>query len=363
LAIESSRGAVIHALWDRTWITVYPIHPRTSARYREAFAPSGAKDDQPDAQVLLALIERHRDRLKPLVRDDVATQRLDRLCRARRQVVDLRTGLLNRLQSLLQGYYPQALTLCGADLGAPQSLDLLARWPKLALLQRARPDTLRSFYYAHNVRRPETVEARLALIAQARSLTGDDVLEEVSVIQIQGLIAPLRALQRHISELDGHIARAFAVHPNAALFGSLPGAGKVLAPRLAAAFGTIRSRYPSAESFGQFIGVLPVLERSGGRQWTHWRWTAPKFLRQSFVEWAKETVRYCPWAGAYYELLKRRGKRPQSIYRALAAKWIRILWRCWQDRTPYDERRYLARLEKRNPTLFALIQKLEKTPE
>lgn len=111
LAIGSSRGAVIHALWDRTWITVYPIHPRTSARYREAFAPSGAKDDQPDAQVLLALIERHRDRLKPLGHDEVATQRLDRLCRARRQVVDLRTGLLNRLQSLLQGYYPQALTL------------------------------------------------------------------------------------------------------------------------------------------------------------------------------------------------------------------------------------------------------------
>ena len=239
--------------------------------------------------------------------------------------------------------------------GRPQALDLLARWPKLTLLQKARPDTLRAFYYGHNVRRPETVEARLTLIAQARSLTRDAVLEEVSVIQVQGLIAPLRALQRHIGELDGHIARAFAVHPNATLFGHLPGAGKVLAPRLAAAFGTVRSRYPNAESFGQFIGVLPVLERSGGRQWTHWRWTAPKFLRQSFVEWAKETVRYCPWAGAYYELLKRRGKRPQSIYRALAAKWIRILWRCWQDNKPYDDTRYCAALQSKRSPVFTLL--------
>jgi hypothetical protein len=119
LAIESSRGAVIHALSARDWITVYPIHPKTSARYREAFTPSGAKDDQPDADVLLALIERHRDRLKPLHRVDDSTRRLDLFCRARRAAVDLRTQLLNRLQSLLQGYFPQALELCGEDLGAP----------------------------------------------------------------------------------------------------------------------------------------------------------------------------------------------------------------------------------------------------
>lgn len=355
LAIESSRGAVIHALWERTWITVYPIHPRTSARYREAFAPSGAKDDQPDADVLLALIERHRDRLQPLERDDIATQRLDQLCRARRQVVDLRTGLLNRLQSLLQGYFPQALALCGADLAAPQSLDLLARWPTLGRLQKTRPETLRAFYYAHNVRRPATVEARIALITQARPLTLDPVLEEVSVLQVHGLVGLLRPLQRHIQKLDVQMARAFTAHPNAALFGHLPGAGKVLAPRLAAAFGTRRSRFPSAESFGQFIGVLPVLERSGGRQWIHWRWTAPKFLRQSFVEWARETVRYCPWATAYYELLKRRGKRPQSIYRALAAKWIRILWRCWQDNVPYDDARYCAALQRKHSPVYSML--------
>ena len=87
LAIESSRGAVIHAVAQRDWITVYPIHPTTSARYREAFTPSGAKDDQPDADVLLALIERHRDRLKPLHRDDEQTRRLDLFCRARRSFV------------------------------------------------------------------------------------------------------------------------------------------------------------------------------------------------------------------------------------------------------------------------------------
>lgn len=355
LAIESSRGAVIHALCARDWITVYPIHPKTSARYREAFTPSGAKDDQPDADVLLALIERHRDRLKPLHCDDDSTRRLDLFCRARRTAVDLRTQLLNRLQSLLQGYFPQALELCGEDLGAPLALDLLARWPTLAALQKVRPQTLRSFYYTHNVRRLASVDARVQRVARARALTEDLVVIEVSVAQVHGLIAQLRPLQKHIATLDETIAQVFATHPDAAIFRELPGAGKVLAPRLAAAFGTDRTRYPDAESVGRYVGVLPVLERSGGRKWVHWRWSAPKFLRQSFVEWAKQTTRYCEWAGAYYELQKGRGKRPQAIYRSLAAKWIRILWRCWHDRKPYDDARYCAALKDHSSPLHALL--------
>jgi transposase len=155
--------------------------------------------------------------------------------------------------------------------------------------------------------------------------------------------------------LDETIAQVFATHPDAAIFRELPGAGKVLAPRLAAAFGTDRARYPDAESVGRYVGVLPVLERSGGRKWVHWRWSAPKFLRQSFVEWAKQTTRYCAWAGAYYELQKGRGKRPQAIYRSLAAKWIRILWRCWHDRQPYADARYCAALKDHASPLHALL--------
>ena len=356
VAIESSRGAVINALAQRTWITIYPIHPKTSARYREAFTPSGAKDDQPDADLLLALIERHRDRLAALHRNDDSTRRLDGLCRVRRAAVDRRTGLLNTLQSVLLGYFPQALELCGEDLGASLALDLLARWPTLAALQKSKPQTLRSFYHRHNVRRPESVEVRLQRTAHARALTDDAVVIEVSVVQVQGLVAELRALQKHIATLDVQISGVFATHPDAAIFRQLPGAGKVLAPRLAAAFGTDRTRFADPERFGQYIGVLPVLERSGGRKWVHWRWSAPKFLRQTFVEWAKETVRYCEWAGVYYEYHKRRGKRPQTIYRSLAAKWLRILWRCWQDRKPYDDARYCAALKASKSPLHTLLE-------
>jgi hypothetical protein len=88
--------------------------------------------------------------------------------------------------------------------------------------------------------------------------------------------------------------------------------------------------------------VAPVREKSGRQTWTHWRWAAPKFLRQSFVEWAGQTVVYCDWAHAYYTQQRRAGKAHHAVLRALAFKWIRILWRCWHDYKPYDEQHYLA---------------------
>ena len=136
----------------------------------------------------------------------------------------------------------------------------------------------------------------------------------------------------------------FASHPNAALFRELPGAGPQLAPRLCVAFGTIQSLYPDPASLQKYVGVAPVREKSGNQIWTHWRWRAPAFLRQTFVEWAGQTVRYSSWAHTYYERMVNKGHKHAAILRSLAFKWIRILWKCWHDHTPYDEARYLQQL-------------------
>jgi transposase len=144
--------------------------------------------------------------------------------------------------------------------------------------------------------------------------------------------------------MEAQIKSAFAEHPDAYLFRDLPGAGPQLAPRLCVAFGQDRAAYPEPASLQKYAGLAPVREKSGGQLWTHWRWNAPRFLRQSFVEWAGQTVRYCEWARVYYERMKEKGKKHAVILRALAFKWIRILWKCWQERTAYDEARYLKQL-------------------
>lgn len=346
LAIEASRGAVIHALLNYAWLTIYPINPITSARYRVAFTPSGAKDDQPDADVLLELVRDHAAKLRPLEVQDPQTVKLTELVQVRRDIVDRRTQALNQTTSLLKTYYPQALELAG-DLNTDMALDFLSRWPDLISLKAAKPATLKRFYYQHNVRSTELVAARLEFIQKAVALTSEDCRVSVAVLQVRHLVDQLRAFRKHIDIFDQEIQTAFRAHPEAGLYRDLPGAGKQLAPRLCAAFGTLRTTYPDPASLQKNAGVAPVRVKSGYQLWTHWRWQAPKFLRQTFVEWAGQTVVYCPWAAHYYERMKKKGKKHAAILRALAFKWIRILWKCWQDRKPYDQAAYLRQLSHR----------------
>jgi transposase len=158
------------------------------------------------------------------------------------------------------------------------------------------------------------------------------------------LLDQLRAFRKHVPVIEAEIKTLFSQHSEAALFRDLPGAGPNLAPRLCVAFGTIRTVYPEPAALQKFSGVAPVREKSGQQVWTHWRWRASAFIRQTFVEWAGQTVVFSEWAKTYYQAQKGKGKPRHVILRALAFKWIRVLWKCWQDRTPYDEARYLKQL-------------------
>lgn len=356
VAVEASKGAVVYALLERPWITVYPIHPATSSRHRAAFRPSGAKDDTPDALVLLSLLQHHRDRLRPLHQEDEATRTLARLVEARRKAVDRRTLLSNQLQSMLRDYFPQALELIGGNLSAPLALDFLEKWPRLTDVQAAKGATIKAFYHRHNVRRPELVECRIQLIRSARLLTRDAAVIEPAVRVVRLLVAELRVLQEHLAEFEKAISQAFAAHPEQKLFRELPGAGAVLAPRLLVAFGTLRDRFADAAAMQRYFGVAPVTEKSGGRAWVHWRWNAPAFARQTLVEWAGQTVVYCPWAKAYYEQQRAKGVRHWAILRALAFKWLRILWRCWQNSEAYEDLKYLRQLEQRRSPLATVAR-------
>jgi transposase len=140
-------------------------------------------------------------------------------------------------------------------------------------------------------------------------------------------------------------------------FQSLPGAGAALAPRWVAFFGTDRERYHSAKEVACFSGIAPVRERSGKRDWIHFRYACPKFLRQTFHEWASHSMGYSEWARAYYDQQRADGSGHHAAVRALAFKWIRILFRCWKDRKPYDEQTYLAALRRRGSPLVAALAK------
>lgn len=354
LALEQSRGALFHFFMNFDFLILYPIPPASLAAYRQALHPSGAKNDPGDAGLLLDLLVQHGDHFHPWVPDDPPTRSLRLLVQHRRQLIDLRTQLTNQLTELLKGYFPQALDWAGT-LSTMQACDFLRRWPTLAKVQKVSPRRLRNFYQRHGSRHPKIIESRIQQIGQARPLTQDPAILQSSPRMVQALVASLRALIPEMEILDREIKKVFAAHPDKNLYEVLPGAGEVLAPRLLVAFGTDRSRFENAQQLQQFSGIAPVIQRSGQTIWVHHRMACPKFLRQSFHEFAACSIRFCGWARACYEQQRARGKKHHVAVRALAYKWIRILFRCWQTRTPYDEAIYLQSLQRSNPKLLAAI--------
>ena len=164
--------------------------------------------------------------------------------------------------------------------------DLLERWPTLEQLQRAHPGTLRKFFHDHNCRSAEKNEERIAAIYQATPATKDQAVVEGCALIARGLVALLKTLRANIAAFDKRIAELAAAHPDTAIFASLPGAGAVLVPRLIVAFGTRRDRYQDAYEVQCYSGIAPVTESSGNSEWVHFRFACPKFLRQTFHEFA-----------------------------------------------------------------------------
>jgi transposase len=360
LCLEQPAVHLISFLETYAWVTLHPINPLTLQKYREAFVTSRAKDDAKDAEYLADLLLSHHAKLPVWAPEDSATRAVQQLGFHRRAVVDERTALTNRLQALLKQYYPQALTLCGEDLWRPLATAFLLKWPSLGVAQKAKAATLKQFYYVHGSRSQQLIEQRVALLARAVPVTDELAVIESFVLRVQLICRQLQALHRTLGEFDEQLAAAYAAHPDREIFASLPGAGPVLGLRLLGTLGANRERFgQSAAQLQCYTGIAPVTKRSGGSCRIHRRYLCPKFHRQSFHEYAKESILWSRWAGAYYLQQRTKGAAHHTAVRALAFKWQRIIWRCWQDRKPYDEATYEASLRKHGSPLVALLERIE----
>jgi transposase len=308
VCLEQSRGALVYMLTKYAHLVLFPMHPTTAARYRETFCPSGAKADPRDTASLLDLLLRHRERLSRLQADTVETRLLHFLVEERRRTVDGKTRQSNRLTAYLKLYFPQILHWFD-DVTTPLVGDLLERWPSLEQLQRAHPGTLRRFFHEHNCRSGKLNQEPIDGIYQAIPATKDPAVLEAGVTASRGLAALLAVLRRNIAAFDERIAELVLAHQDGALFASLPGAGPVLDPRLIVAFGTRRERYASADEMQNYSGISPVMKASGKSGRVHFRLACPRFLRQTFHEFAGHSIGQSEWAKAYYDHLRNDEKR------------------------------------------------------
>src|SRR5499427_6139441 len=341
VAVEQVKGALVYMLRKYECLHLYPVPSTMTAKPR-------------DADLLLDLLLQHRDKLRRLTPDNEATRRVQNLVEERRKLVEEKTAQLNRLTGYLKVYFPQMLEWF-AKLDSKLACDFWERWPSLEELQAVPAGEVKKFFRHRPGRHGELTEWRIQGIRQAMPAIRDRAVIEAKRTVVQVIAQLVRTLLDGIATLDGKIAEAAEAHSDFFIFQSLPGAGAALAPRLLAAMGSQRDRYGTAAEVPQYSGIAPVTETSGKKKWGHFRWACSKFLRQSFHEWAGHSIAQSVLARACDHRQRERGKEHHAAVRALAFKWIRIVFRCWQDRVAYDETRYLAALAERGSHLTSAL--------
>lgn len=356
VAVEQGRGSLLYALAMYEYLVLVPINPRASKAYRESRRLSGASNDELDAGLICEFAVKHLGELRVWQPDDEVTRKLRLLAEDRRTLVDQRTAFTHALAATLKQYFPQALEWFGGE-SSRLLRACIVRWPTLEQLRQASLEDIIVIMREQRCRKVHAAAQKLIeKIPLAVPLTRDSAIIEASAMHAQSLAALLTPLEECIAVYERTIAALWAAHPDRAIFDSLPGAGPVLAPRLAVAFGLDRSRYGGASDLQCYSGIAPVIEASGRQCWVHARRGYPKFLHQTFHEFAQASIPYSAWAKAFYRQQRERGAGHHEAIRALAFRWIRILVRLWQNHEPYDEARYIAALKaKQSPIVSRLV--------
>jgi transposase len=334
---------------------VYPVNPKAAKRYRERKAPSGTKTDHHDVWSLADALRTDGHAWPALHPQDEATATLRLLCRDEIVLIEQRTALVNQLQAALRDYYPLALDSFD-DWTKPFTWAFVRAFPTAEALRQAGQRRRENFLHLHKLWRPETAPERLAAWARGQLLNASPAAVKAKSLLALSLATVLEALQRQIAQYRRQITSSFEQHPDHDIFGGLPGSGTKLGPRLLAEIGSIREIFPDAARLLCFAGVSPVSFQSGKIRKSHIRWACNRVLRATVHLWVNETRKTCAWAQAYYQAKREAGHSHASALRCLGKRWLKLLWRLWQDRVCYQESKYLDSLRQHGSFVWNQLQ-------
>lgn len=361
VAIETSRGPAVERLLDAGW-TVFPMNPKAAERFRDRKAPSGAKDDMLDAWSFADALRTDGHGWRPLRPDDSHTQLLRMLCRDEIGLIEQRTALILQLLAALREYYPAALEAFD-DWTMPSAWEFIARFPTPGELVRAGLRRWQKFLHTQRLYCQTTAQKRLEIFARAMEFISPSKSATTAKSMLAvAIVEQLRTLEAQIRKYRREIEQSFADHPDNDIFGSLPGGGKKLAPRLLGEIGANRDVFASAEALQCYAGTAPLTKKSGTSCYAKIRRACNKVLRATVHLWADLSRRLCAWAEAYYQQKKRQGHSHARALRCLGQRWLKILWRMWQDRVPYDEALHMRSLAKSGSWVLALTPQPQPVP-
>jgi transposase len=340
VAIERPTGLVVDTLVEGRFAVV-PIHPNVVKAARPRYSAAQGKTDRGDAYLLADLLRTDGHRFRTLTPLSDETKALRGLVRVRDDLVGQRVGAANQLRCLLEQFWPGAAEIF-ADVDSPIALEFLDRYPTPQSASALGEKRMAAFMARHAYSGRRTAAELLERLRTAPPSTAGELEAEAKGECVRALVAVLRPLVAQIAMLSAAVEHAVDAHPDGKILTSLFRKGRICAASLLAELGDDRARFPTADQLAAEAGVAPVTHASGKHRGVAFRWACNKRLRQALTTWADNSRHASAWAASVYACARARGCDHPHAIRILARAWVRVLWRCWQDRRPYDVTQHRA---------------------
>lgn len=334
VAIERPSGLVVDTLVEAGH-PVFPVHPNAVKATRPRYRSHGAKSDASDAYLLADTLRTDGHRFRRLAPQSDAIRALRALVRGRDDLVATRVEIANQLRSLLDSFWPGATAIFAA-IDSPIALAFVQRYPTPQSASRVGEKRLASFLAQHGYcgRKPVTeLLARLhaAAIGKAGELEAEAKGE---IARTQALI--LERLVQQIALLTSRIEHELQALDDGRIVMSFPRAGRICAAQILAELGDVRDRFPTDDILAAEAGVAPLTYESGKHRSVGFRWACNHRLRRAITCFADNSRHQSAWAKSVYERALGRGCDHPHAIRILSRAWLRVMWRAWTDRKPYD---------------------------
>ena len=342
VAIERPDGLLVDRVLD-AGIPVLPLHPNQVAASRDRFRAAGGKSDRFDRFVLCELARTDAHRFRVLEPDSDQTKALRALTRAREDLVAARVAMGNQLRAELERFWPGPVRMF-SSIDSPVSLAFLARYPTPPDARGLGEKRLAAFLKAHGSSKAKAAGELLGRLRDAPVGRCGRVEMACHRSVVLALVNSLRTMVGEINRLQSEIGQALTAHPDGLIFRSFFACStSVLCPAtLLAEIGDARCRYPYRDAIAAQAGCCPVADESGKRKGAQFRWACNHRLRDALSTLANSIRRHNPWAADIYAAARARGHNHRRALRTLGRCLARIIWKCWQTRTPYDPARHAA---------------------
>ena len=341
IAIERPSGLLVDTLVEAGF-PIVPIHPNVLRATRPRYSAALGKADPGDAYIAADVLRTDGHRFHVLRGPSEQTRALRAVVRTRDDLVATRTQLANQLRALLETFWPGPLSMF--DLESWICLAFLDEFPSPVAAARLSEKRLQRFLTKHGYSGRKTPSALLARLHQAPAGRAPELECEVKAQLVRSLVTILRTVMTQIRAAERLIDAQLQQHPDASIIQSFPRTGSVNAAQILAELGDNRDRFSSFDQLAAEAGVCPVTFQSGKHRGVGFRQACNKRLRQAITTWADNSRHANAWAASLYKSARQRGCDHPHAVRILARAWLRVLWRCWRDRLPYDPQRHARAL-------------------